>query len=505
MCYRLHRAAIALLALPALLGSCQDEDFGYTTEDIRHQETVKDYALNFIDRYGLPAANHTWGFGQASAVDETGGATRAYVAGDGATIDAQRGKWPTELAPYVTIPGWPNFDGYYYSSQGGGSNLGAINKTDKGTPCGDVTEFEIQYVSAWFRTNYISEDDMMTMRESIHWTDYFIQNVCQDDDQVEYRDLPAGQVTGNNGANKKSNESQGVYLQSVYFKPFGVKEYGNPESDWINFSNFDHSNAPYNPEDHPVKDNNAHRMIQYIHGGGTEDFCCKFGNDLQYNWVLKRLTWTEIGADNLAHERTGYYLAFDYVPKGDSYGDGHFSNWIIKISPATLAPDPDPVPPYPVTRVMCEDLGNSFDFDFNDVVFDVKHEGTSAPYTAVINLQAAGGTLPIYVGLTPEDLNTAGYKEQYEAHYLLGGSSPDSPINVSPAGSTQAIAIYRLGGFTSNSAYDVPVTVIKNGLAYNIVNGQTPVGEPDYSQGTGHTGAGAGSASTIINTDSNVP
>lgn len=51
----------------------------------------------------------------------------------------------------------------------------------------------------------------------------------------------------------------------------------------------------------------------------------------------------------------------------------------------------------------------------------------------------------------------------------------------------------------------MPVTVIKNGLAYNIVNGQTPVGEPDYSQGTGHTGAGAGSASTIINTDSNVP
>lgn len=62
--------------------------------------------------------------------------------------------------------------------------------------------------------------------------------------------------------------------------------------------------------------------------------------------------------------------------KGETYGDGYYSNWIIKISPATLAPDPtpDPVPPYKVTRVMCEDLGNSHDFDFNDVVFDVKLE-----------------------------------------------------------------------------------------------------------------------------------
>lgn len=366
-----NRFLLCMSVAPLVLGSCQEEDFGYTADDIRHQSDVADYVQNFISRYGEPDPNHTWGFG-LTYDDVSTGVTRAYVAGEGATIDAQRGKWPTDLAPYVDIPGWPNFDGYYYSSQGGGSNLGSINKTPKGTPCGDVTEFEIQYVSAWFRNNYISEEQMMTMREPIHWTDYFIQNVCQDDDQIEYKPLPNGQVTGNNGANKKSNESQGVYLQSVYFKPFGVTAYENPESNWIHFSNFDHSNAPYNPEDHPVKDNSSHRMIQYIHGGGTEDFCCKFGNDLQYNWVLKRLTWTEIGADNLPHERTGYYLAFDYKPNGEEYGDGHFSNWIIKISPAKLAPDPDPVPPYTVTRVMCEDLGNTYDFDFNDVVFDVK-------------------------------------------------------------------------------------------------------------------------------------
>ncbi len=49
-------------------------------------------------------------------------------------------------------------------------------------------------------------------------------------------------------------------------------------------------------------------------------------------------------------------------------------------------------------RVMCEDLGGTFDWDFNDLVLDVVYEeGKSSTTKAVTNIsvQAVGGTLPI--------------------------------------------------------------------------------------------------------------
>lgn len=45
-------------------------------------------------------------------------------------------------------------------------------------------------------------------------------------------------------------------------------------------------------------------------------------------------------------------------------------------------------------RVICEDLGTTDDFDFNDVVFDVRYENGDA-YVKVLCI---GGTLPLYVG-----------------------------------------------------------------------------------------------------------
>ena len=51
-----------------------------------------------------------------------------------------------------------------------------------------------------------------------------------------------------------------------------------------------------------------------------------------------------------------------------------------------------------VTTTMCEDLSvtQATDWDFNDVVFDVKlKNGNKRPE---ITLRAAGGTLPLYIG-----------------------------------------------------------------------------------------------------------
>ena len=80
--------------------------------------------------------------------------------------------------------------------------------------------------------------------------------------------------------------------------------------------------------------------------------------------------------------------------------DGYFSDWIVTLTEAKTGDTPDPT----TIRIIAEDLnaraeeGNTgdSDWDFNDVVFDVEFTGDN---TATITLRAAGGTLPLIVGV----------------------------------------------------------------------------------------------------------
>lgn len=96
--------------------------------------------------------------------------------------------------------------------------------------------------------------------------------------------------------------------------------------------------------------------------------------------------------------------------KGYLYGDKHcdgddnYTDWIVRISPAKVKSNYD-------IRIIGEDLSageDGNDFDFNDVVFDVKFTGDN---TAKICIVAAGGTLPLRVagqevhGLFHQDTN----------------------------------------------------------------------------------------------------
>ena len=88
-----------------------------------------------------------------------------------------------------------------------------------------------------------------------------------------------------------------------------------------------------------------------------------------------------------------YYVGFDFYANGQNPNeqverDGIYTDWIIKVVPANY---------YGMQRIMCEDLGDTDDFDFNDVVFDVSIQQSWWPVGtfAKIYLQAAGGTLPV--------------------------------------------------------------------------------------------------------------
>ena len=141
----------------------------------------------------------------------------------------------------------------------------------------------------------------------------------------------------------------------------------------------------------------------------------------------------------------------DWIKVGKS--DGYFSDWIVTLTEAQRSNVSSAD-----VRVIVEDMqatenfnGVEFkgDFDFNDVVFDVVYDYDDTQ--SAIILQAAGGTLPLYVGLAN------GVK--YEVHEAFGGFGTDQMINTGagPNADPKTIPL----GKKIDSAHEVIVTVYK--------------------------------------------
>ncbi|MBQ0047993.1 MAG: hypothetical protein KBT33_10920 [Prevotellaceae bacterium] len=488
--YSLMLSAVAV-AGTMFISSCSDYDY-MSEEEIRIREAEKEYLDNFEARYGTIDPNHNWGFGKMSVLSLDTRATRANEpesAGAG-YVDVNRNMWTEKqtqsdwtsgdfcingtyyrysnenaLAKYTQIPGWPNFDGYYYTvgSAGEYSNIQKSLPDNSHQAAGDITDYEIQYVSEWFRTHKNPESI------KLHLTDFFVQNVSGDNDRVSY---PNGErIT------KVFDQSCDFGMDHIKFAT--MDSHSTIDDTWTHLNNYNNGSTNEMSNDviadktwktaTTAYNNNAthYREIKYVASSGTEDFAYteSFGvnegenGTYHNNWVLKHLDWDEVGQDGKTYHRDGYYLAFDYQTQkdGEVYpADGYYSNWIIKITPAYPTPTPDPVI---VKRIMCEDLGNTYDFDFNDIVFDVQYKGGEVAGTtdAVITLQAAGGTLPIYVGTNDS---------RYEAHGLLGNNPTNKPINV--GANKSEVAIYRIKGVTSTDPDEIKIYVTNPGGKFVI-------------------------------------
>ena len=140
----------------------------------------------------------------------------------------------------------------------------------------------------------------------------------------------------------------------------------------------------------------------------------------------------------------------------------------------TPTPEPDPEPFKEVVRVIAEDMGDqnlneSSDFDFNDVVFDVEYieEGK-----VKITILAAGGTLPLTLGW-----DGTGDYITHEVHYRLGYSESTMINTHSKVGYHQDgvkpyefeyTGTFRKASFKQDVRDYIPVKVRKNGTWYNI-------------------------------------
>lgn len=217
------------------------------------------------------------------------------------------------------------------------------------------------------------------------------------------------------------------------------KEHRNPISVSINWADFfvqhvssSHGNmdklvAGYSGKDDHVNNfNAASGSIMLMQNSGTSSFGYNNSKDgkMHYKYAIQYINGS-------------YYVGFDFEATGQNSNqketaDGYYADWIVKIFPANYLN---------AKRIIAEDLGATDDFDFNDVVFDVAFNGGAT----IITLQAAGGTLPLYIGVG---------SVQHEVHSLFGVSSD---VMVNTGLYNAAPVVFRLP--ICNSANDVKILV----------------------------------------------
>lgn len=147
-----------------------------------------------------------------------------------------------------------------------------------------------------------------------------------------------------------------------------------------------------------------------------------------------------------------YFVGFDYnSSKGPNSpenidADGYYNDWIVKITPGLYTPKGQ--------RIMCEDLGTTADFDFNDIVVDVYNDWSGYPGNwggaTIVTVRAAGGTLPATV---------AGK----DIHELFGVSTKDM---VNTGVKTAPVAIFRIAQV--NNAKDIQIVVGNDGGTWEL-------------------------------------
>ena len=177
-------------------------------------------------------------------------------------------------------------------------------------------------------------------------------------------------------------------------------------------------------------------------------------------------------------------LSLGYLPYSDTLkdwiklstgADGYYSDWIVTLTEAEQGTTPPPSEL--VVRIIAEDLNakaanseaakdgiEDSDWDFNDVVFDVRYTSET---TAMVKIVGAGGILPLYV-------------DGHEVHELLGQSGPDKEgyYKIQNSGTSQEFEVTNIN--KSNKGSDIPVFVKRPTTSGGDVTLElkAPVGQP---------------------------
>lgn len=395
---------LSTIAVAGLLVACNDYDPGLsdTVMDNTDEElaTLTAYTRNFVNRYGSISKEQTWGFGELAELKTRSSSPNAnqwaewgYII-PAAISDAERKAVVKAFRTHLESNTTPDYADFFLQKvYEGGKDYKSIGKLSTGETISDKT-----YLYADGYGSRTSSADKIQQIYCVHPQGY--------DDYVE-------------------TFRGGEYNNSMLMLQSG---------------------------------SSAFKYRNTLHGGQLYDY-----------HIILNIMWNEGG-----EFKSGTYVGFDFGAYGQNPNeqlarDYKYDDYIVKIIPAvknadsgsgdTAEPE-NPVAPSPnqrvteTKRVMCEDLGNTYDFDFNDLVFDVYYtyeetDGVKSNITANITVQAAGGTLPIYIGKVDA---------AHEAHYLLKKyNSTSIALNVGDVKTPPQT--FKLEGCTSVDPNDIDIYV----------------------------------------------
>ena len=378
---------VAAAAICLGFASCSRYDFTPINEG---EQAYANYENAFIEKFGEPAPDQTWGFGSADANNggvAQGAATR--------TANTNSNQW----ANTYNVPA-------------------------------EITDAERKYVMDWFATHTKAEGEPLDVKN------YFIQHVGYSDDQY----------TVNNNVYEKFENNQEIF---------------RTETSTVNSKNqmdfiYANLNADGSERDHVNNFNAGSGNIILMensetkYGFGFHDSWGSIDNYVTQNYFMAEIDVPGVGK--------GWYVGLDYQTKKTTRNghtqqdyvsaflqpDGKYTDRVLKIVPAILKCD---------IRIIAEDLSASegSDFDFNDVVFDVKYGYPEWNKTTII-LQAAGGKLPLRIGVLDKD---------HEVHNLFGVSLNTMVNTEDWTAHTDPVTFVIDGQYGSWNIKDLPIYVKK--------------------------------------------
>ena len=445
---------IAAIAMCAAFTSCSHDVDPVSQEDLNKmaaEKVVNDYNQAFIATFGQPAANQDWGFGTGTR----GVFTRAADPGDHGAYFSGSSEQQSD----------------YYKAMG-------IVAPDM------VSEDEENFVTNWFRThpNLQSEDvDLST---------FFVQQVHFG--TQEYTTSTGHTVVGGEHMDWLCAYDPAGHTETIYGQEeFGWQPYTyTTHDDHIN--NFNTSAPERYWKEGGWTDNREYQgsMMLMVNSsterfGFSESFNTNpASSDANRNPDNKRIYYNYVLVSITYNGKTNYYVGFDYEchgNQGDLEPNGLYDDRIIKIVPGNGSTPPPPSE-WDI-RVIAEDLNatattdkvNS-DWDFNDVVFDVKFLDTPVVVdgencNVKIRVVAAGGTYPLYVG-------------GQEVHALFGQNT-DVMINTNaaaygkhyetPAG--QELPVFYIADDNAKATNGKSIPVVVN-IGGNLIEMTAEVGKP---------------------------
>lgn len=410
--------AFALLGSLAFgsLTSCQDEDFGVSTPVLQERA----FEHSFIKEFGQPSPDQTWDFYalQMDALRSKGGATRATTA-----IDLPEVASPPDVDQPTTDEFKAIADSWHGSLEEGINNSRVGQNHFTLTSTGEFNIFAVNYgggieydpqYNFMFGLIYIDQNDGQKYKMPLfhggfnNAKGFFPTYSTWDNDNPEHWD------SGNPGWGKKVNLPVGTrfyfYMEFTYVYSKWDDRPENAPADWSPWSGHwvNDPSVGWWTWDHPAKNKEQEYVsneVPVFHNYYDQDIVySSYGGNSTLLYTTERIT--ENHAEQLMMIGLEDAWGLDGTNGAPDWMDLDFNDVVLVIDGELPLSD--------TKRFFVEDK-SAFDWDYNDVVFDVANNG--------ITLRAVGGTLPIW--LYVKDKNG---KETYteELHKLMQDLQPQA-------------------------------------------------------------------------------